>query len=534
MTTIHTRALLGAVLFVSVAAGATLPAQEPPPPAAQPSEEVQQPRRVERRLYRHPILRVAQNYTLPPGETVRAVQAIFGDVTIDGHVDNDVVVIMGSARLGPAAVVEGSLAVIGGSATIEQGASIGRDLVIAGGTLTAPETFSPDGQHVVVGSPWLGAILQDVAPWFTRGLLWGRLIVPGLDWIWAIVGIFFLLYLTLNTVFDRPVRACADTLTRRPLSMFMTGLLVLMLAVPLIALVAATVIGLVLVPFIVCALIVAGLVGKAGVLRAIGRSVLRPDSPEGRAGSTVAFAIGFGLLTLAYMVPVFGFVTWALTTVLGFGAATATFRAMLRQERPVRPAAPAAPAAVSAAPAGRVAAAVAADLHAPAEARDPYAAAPAATPPTPPIPPIPPVPPVPPAPRSAFSEGLAQYPRATFLDRVAAFALDAVLVAIAGALLDLNRYEGYYLLMLLAYHIAFWAWRGTTLGGIICNLRVIRTHGVELRFTDALVRGLTSVFSIAALGIGCFWMLQDDERQMWHDKIAGTLVVKVPRELVLP
>jgi uncharacterized RDD family membrane protein YckC len=29
-------------------------------------------------------------------------------------------------------------------------------------------------------------------------------------------------------------------------------------------------------------------------------------------------------------------------------------------------------------------------------------------------------------------------------------------------------------------------------------------------------------------------MLQDPERQMWHDKIAGTLVVKVPRDLVLP
>ncbi len=59
------------------------------------------------------------------------------------------------------------------------------------------------------------------------------------------------------------------------------------------------------------------------------------------------------------------------------------------------------------------------------------------------------------------------------------------------------------------------------------------TEIVELRFVDALVRGLSSVFSIVALGTGCLWMLQDPERQMWHDKIAGTLVVKVPREVVL-
>jgi uncharacterized RDD family membrane protein YckC len=131
-------------------------------------------------------------------------------------------------------------------------------------------------------------------------------------------------------------------------------------------------------------------------------------------------------------------------------------------------------------------------------------------------------------------EGLAHYPRATFLDRLAAFALDCLLVAIASELLEMNRHEGFFPLLLLAYHIAFWTWRGTTLGGIICSLRVVRTTGGPLRPAEALVRGLSSVFSLAALGIGCFWMLQDPESQTWHDKIAGTLVVKVPRELVLP
>lgn len=132
------------------------------------------------------------------------------------------------------------------------------------------------------------------------------------------------------------------------------------------------------------------------------------------------------------------------------------------------------------------------------------------------------------------ASGLAAYPRASFLDRLAAFAIDAILVAIICELLDWNRYEGTYPMVLLGYHIAFWAWKGTTLGGIVCSLRVIRTHGAELRPADALIRGLTSVLSLAALGIGFLWMLWDPEQQTWHDKIAGTLVVKVPRELVLP
>jgi uncharacterized RDD family membrane protein YckC len=205
--------------------------------------------------------------------------------------------------------------------------------------------------------------------------------------------------------------------------------------------------------------------------------------------------------------------------VLGLGAATATFRNYLRRERPA-PAA--APQVVAVAP---VAANVRPDpvftpappVFVPSAAADAPEAAPAATPA-----------------RPIFAAGLAQYPRAAFLDRVAAFALDCLLVAIMNVVLRMDRYEGAFFLLLLGYHIGFWAWKGTTLGGIICNLRVIRTHGVELRPVDALVRGLASVFSIVALGIGCLWMLQDPERQMWHDKIAGTLVVKVPRELVLP
>jgi uncharacterized RDD family membrane protein YckC len=125
-------------------------------------------------------------------------------------------------------------------------------------------------------------------------------------------------------------------------------------------------------------------------------------------------------------------------------------------------------------------------------------------------------------------------PRASFLDRVAAFALDVVLIAIVNAVL---RYpwgdSGGILAIVLIYQSAFLAWKGTTLGGIVCGLRVVRTNGADLRPIDAVVRGLSSIFSIAALGIGCLWMLNDAERQTWHDKIAGTIVVKLPRELVL-
>jgi uncharacterized RDD family membrane protein YckC len=513
-----------AACLVLAAAPFTAAAQEPLRTA---DTALERQSSTERELrFARPIVRVAQDFTLAAGDVVRQVNSVFGDVTLEGRVTGDVLVIIGSARVSRTAVVDGSLVVIAGGVVVEDGAAVHRDLVVVGGALDAPPGFSPGGDHVAVGTPALGAGMREVLPWLTRGLLWGRLIVPDLRWVWAIVGILFLVYLVLNTVLDRPVAASADVLAQRPLSAFIGGLIVLLLTIPVLTIVAASVIGLAVVPFLLCALVAAALVGKTAVARAIGRAVLRPESPDGRLQGLATFTIGFALVVLAYMVPIVGIVTWALTSVLALGAATATFRTYLRRERP----APgrAAIAAPADAPEVAVPTPAAADVReerifavpppvfsAPAAAADAPGAGPA-------------------LPRAVFAAGLAQYPRATFLDRVAAFALDCLLVAIMNAVLGMDRYEGFFLLLLLVYHIAFWAWKGTTLGGIICSLRVIRTHGVELRPVDAVVRGFSSVFSIAALGIGCLWMLQDPERQMWHDKIAGTLVVKVPRELVLP
>ena len=62
-----------------------------------------------------------------------------------------------------------------------------------------------------------------------------------------------------------------------------------------------------------------------------------------------------------------------------------------------------------------------------------------------------------------------------------------------------------------------------------------RTGGI-FNLLNLFSGGALSQFSIFALGLGFFWILLDSnrERQAWHDQIAGTLVVKVPRDLPLP
>jgi uncharacterized RDD family membrane protein YckC len=476
------------------------------------------------RFHRH-IVRVGQNFTLGQGESVGEIHSGLADITIAGQVDDDVVVIVGSLHLMSTAKVGGSVLVVGGTLTVDSGATVDRDLIVMGGSLSTIGDFTPGGEQVVIGNLAVAHTLQAFVPWIMRGLLFGRPLVPDIGWIWAVVAIFFFVYVMVNALFAKPVRVVADAVTARPLSSFLLGLLVLVLAIPAIAILAATVVGILVVPFVFCGLVIGALIGKAGVMRATGRSVVPEEEDAGRVRTIVSLAIGFAVLTIAYMIPMLGFITWAITGAIGLGGAASAFRGALRREHPprVRPPLPVEPAPMAASvPAGAPEPAYAASAPVSAFVPEPNAPVDAATGASLPSPSV------------TVPTDLAVYPRASFLDRVAAFAVDAILVAIAVNLLDLSRHDGWFPLLLVAYHIAFWAWRGTTLGGIVVGLRVIRVQGTDLRFPDALVRGLSGIFSIAALGIGCFWMLQDPEKQMWHDKIAGTLVVKVPRHLVLP
>src|SRR4030095_3591778 len=103
-----------------------------------------------------------------------------------------------------------------------------------------------------------------------RGLLWGRVIVPELPWIWGVLTLFFLLYAVRHRLSARPLRACAATLQNRPLTTFGTGLLVLLLVGPICVLLAVSIIGIAVVPFVICALIAGGMIGKVSVARMIG------------------------------------------------------------------------------------------------------------------------------------------------------------------------------------------------------------------------------------------------------------------------
>jgi hypothetical protein len=293
--------------------------------------------RVDQDSWGRPVFRLGQEFVLKAGAEVREAVVIFGDATIDGHVDQDVVVVLGKAQLGSTAVVEGNLVVVGGSATIASGAQVGRDLVVVASAYDAPPGFSPGGQHIVIGANIFGGRLEALVPWITRGLLWGRLIVPALPWVWRIVGLSFLVYLILNLIFPEPIRACVRTFDDRPLTAFAVGLLVMLLTGPVCVLLAVSVVGLAVVPFVIAALFIGGILGKIAVARWIGMGIVRQDSDESRPQSLRSFAIGFAVICFAYAIPILGFITWTLIGVFGLGTAALTFISAYRRENPAPP-----------------------------------------------------------------------------------------------------------------------------------------------------------------------------------------------------
>jgi hypothetical protein len=117
-------------------------------------------------------------------------------------------------------------------------------------------------------------------------------------------------------------------------------------------------------------------------------------------------------------------------------------------------------------------------------------------------------------------------PRASFGIRMGALLLDIILIGIVTH--QLHDHD-VFLVLLAAYGAVMWKLKGSTIGGIICGLQVVRVDGRPIDWPTAIVRALSCFLSLAVVGLGFIWIAIDHDRQGWHDKIAGTAVVRSPK-----
>jgi uncharacterized RDD family membrane protein YckC len=79
--------------------------------------------------------------------------------------------------------------------------------------------------------------------------------------------------------------------------------------------------------------------------------------------------------------------------------------------------------------------------------------------------------------------------------------------------------------VVFAYAFIFWLMTGQTPGMMLLGLRVISVDGGHLTFWRIFLRLIGYVISTAFFFLGFAWILIDDRRQGWHDKLARTYVV---------
>jgi uncharacterized RDD family membrane protein YckC len=121
-------------------------------------------------------------------------------------------------------------------------------------------------------------------------------------------------------------------------------------------------------------------------------------------------------------------------------------------------------------------------------------------------------------------------PRAGFGVRFLALLIDSVIVGVVGLVLRLALgVVGIVLQLVLS--IGYYVYlegspSGQTIGKRAMNIRVVDfLTGGPLGPSKAFIRWIGRLVSGFVCLLGYFWMLWDQEKQTWHDKLAGTVVV---------
>jgi uncharacterized RDD family membrane protein YckC len=428
--------------------------------------------------------------------------AVLGNTYIDSEIDGDAVAVLGNVELGPNARIGGDVVAVGGIVKRDPAAIIHGDVQSIAGS--------------VAGFGWL-------QPWIENCLYYGRPLAfaPGLGWAWRLALACLALYIGIALLFRPAVMRCVQTMEARP-GMTVLAALLSLLAIPvLLVLLCITVIGIAAVPFILFALLCLGFFGKAVMLAWLGRRCIGEHTEGSRAHPAFAVLVGGLIVLVLYVVPVLGFVTFKLLGLMGLGVVVYTLVLTAQAHRAAKDAGihspPPAPApAPGPAPPPPSSAAASASTAQAAEAVPPASAVP---------PPGAGRPSSGPGAAAATPAVTAALPRAGFWIRMAALLLDALLVGmVLGVLHHSHNLE---LVALAAYGAIMWKVRGATIGGTVFDLRVVRLDGRAVDWETAIIRALGCFLSLAVAGLGFFWIAFDPAKQAWHDKIAGTVVVRV-------
>lgn len=93
-----------------------------------------------------------------------------------------------------------------------------------------------------------------------------------------------------------------------------------------------------------------------------------------------------------------------------------------------------------------------------------------------------------------------------------------------------HLFQIYILGVLFAYFSVFWLRSGQTLAMKTWHIRLVQQNGAALTFKQAVLRFVYAAPGLMLAGIGFWWAFFDRDKQFLHDRLAGTRLIRVPRE----
>jgi uncharacterized RDD family membrane protein YckC len=124
-------------------------------------------------------------------------------------------------------------------------------------------------------------------------------------------------------------------------------------------------------------------------------------------------------------------------------------------------------------------------------------------------------------------------PRAGFWQRFGAAFLDGLILLIPSIILRIvfKDNAGIYYLLQTVISLGYYTYfeggpTGATIGKRALGIRVYDfRQGGAIGYGRGFLRQIGKYISAIVFFLGYLWMLWDKEKQCWHDKIAGTVVV---------
>jgi len=259
---------------------------------------------------------VSGDIAIGPGERWRDVVALRGNVRMGaGSSARQVTAVLGSVELEPGATVEKEAVAVGGNVHVASGAHVGNDAVSVGGEVVIDQGGTVDGQEVSVNVPGFAGILGLASPSSPVSKAISPLLKVGQ--VLAKFVVFFLLGLLLLAVAPARLDRVTASLTRSPLRDVLVGVLGTVAMPVLAVLLAVTIVGILLIPVQVIAILVAGILGYTALALLIGRAL--PFRPE-KGTAVVQLAIGTAIVVAISEIPFVGIMAMVSAWFLVFGA----------------------------------------------------------------------------------------------------------------------------------------------------------------------------------------------------------------------